>query len=626
MKGKQLPTKSRLACGSVGRPRSHKERSVVPPGRIPLICLALAAVTIAVYSPVVTHPFVNFDDFEYLTDNSYVNGGLNWQTVKWAMTATTAGNWHPLTWISHALDYRVFGANAGGHHATSLLLHVANVVLLFWLLLRATGARGPSLVTAALFALHPLNVESVAWAAERKNVLCTLFFLLALGAYGWYAQKPNWKRYACVAALFVLGLASKPMVITLPFILLLLDFWPLGRIREWSAPSQVFPVPQESRSRLVLEKLPLLALSAASAFITFFVQRSSGAVQPLSAFPFWIRIENSISSYAMYVVKAIWPSQLAVFYPYPAGSLALWQVLLALVFLLSVTALVWKKSSLGYPIVGWFFFLGTLIPVIGIVQVGEQSMADRYAYIPLLGLFVMAVWGTAGWVDRQHLNVRIPIATATIILVVLSFLTWRQVGYWRSSLDLWAHTINATKDNFLAERSVGDALVDQGDPDDALPHYLNASRINPRDAACHVNIGGGLQRLGRLQEASGEYETAIRMTPDVKPLNPKAVRVLASSYANLGTIYRKLGDDPKALESYKKAGEIDPLVLNQLLPAFSQLVEARPSVESYLQLGELLQHNHRILDAERAYWSALQLDPQSAQARQALRSVATQRP
>jgi len=377
--------------------------------------MLLAVATAAVYSPVVHHPFIEYDDPIYVSNNLHVQAGLTWKTFTWAWTTTEAENWHPLTWLSHSLDCQLYELNPAGHHLSSVLLHVLNVLLLFLLLARVTGATGRSLLVAACFALHPINVESVAWVAERKNLLSTLLFLLALGAYGWYARLPNIRRYLVVAVLFALGLTAKPMVITLPFVLLLLDLWPLQRSQGWNRlasplrpqtrknrrkrleavatenASSRFPASQATFSRLVLEKLPLLVFCAGSAVITVIAQQTA-ALRTVAKFPLDTRLENAICAYAMYVCKAFWPARLTIFYPHPGSSLEAWKVWLAALFLMVVSALVWKQRlRRGYLVTGWLWYLGTLVPVIGLVQVGDQAMADRYGYIPLIGIFVMAV-------------------------------------------------------------------------------------------------------------------------------------------------------------------------------------------------------------------------------------------
>jgi Tfp pilus assembly protein PilF len=591
-------------------------------------CLFLAIGTLAVYSPVRTHPFVNYDDQNYVTENAHVQAGLTWETFTWALTSTEADNWHPLTWLSHALDCQLYGLNPAGHHITNVLLHVLNVLLLFLLLTRVTGALGRSLMVAALFAVHPLNVESVAWVAERKNVLSTLFFLLALGAYGWYAVKPNVKRYLAMAALFALGLAAKPMVITLPFVLLLLDFWPLKRIEGWSAPSApglkerktrktrpgsassdlTFPVATAPFSRLVLEKLPLLMLCAGSAVITIIAQNSYGAVRSLERFSLGLRLENAVISYAMYVWKAFWPTQLAVFYPYSRQPAA-WQLGLSVLFLIAVSTLAWKERSVrGYLLAGWLWFLGTLVPVIGIVQVGDQAMADRYAYVPLIGIFVMVVWGGAEWAERLHFGVRPRTALAATILAILSFLAWRQVGYWRSYYDMWAHAAQVTKGNLAAEEGLSKAMLLEGRAEEALPGLEKAVRFNPRDPTRHANLGAALFQCGRLEDSVKEYVIAAEVASDTK--------VQSRSYESLATLYYGLGDYAKVRESYRQALKADPQGGPGMVLRLSESDE--PTGDTYMQLGLLFEEMGQVSQARSAYEQALKLDPTLVLAKQSL--------
>jgi Flp pilus assembly protein TadD len=598
---------------------SNQKRNLV-------VCLLLAVATLALYSPAMGHPFIfNYDDDTYVINNTHVQAGLSWQTVRWALTSTESSNWHPMTWLSHALDCQLYGLNPLGHHVTSVLLHVLNVVLLFLLLARATGAPGRSLLVAALFACHPLNVESVAWIAERKNVLSTFFFLLALGAYGWYALKPSVKRYCAVAVLFVLGLASKPMVVTLPCVLLLLDFWPLRRIQGWDALSTrslsatAFRVPQARLSRVVLEKLPLFALSAASGVVTIFAQRTYGAMH--LELPLAVRCENATYAYAMYVWKAFCPVRLAVFYPHPGATLAVWQLGLATVFVLSVSGFVWRqRGAQPYLLTGWLWFLGTLVPVIGLIQVGEQAMADRYAYIPLIGIFVMAVWGAADLADSKQLSFRSRAKIAAIVLVMLSIFTSDQIRYWRSAYDLWSHTVDVTKDNFSAEENLGVALLASDRSADALPHFQNAVRIRPLDPSSHLNLGGIYAETGRTQDAISEYETAL---PRVSDPN-----LLAAASETLGRLYSQVGNYSKARASYQQALRINPQNVNasealakvEMSDAIRHAAES-PSGENYLRLGQLLQQAGRVPEARATYQQALRLSPQLEEAKKALDSL-----
>jgi protein O-mannosyl-transferase len=592
--------------------------------RNPLLCLLLAVVTLALYNPVNRHLFVNYDDDRYVTENAHIRQGLTGDTISWALTSTEQANWHPLTWMSHALDVSLFRLNPVGHHLTSVLLHVVNVWLLFLLLMWATNRLGPSLFVAALFAVHPINVESVAWIAERKNVLCTFFFLLTLGVYGWYSKKPCWQRYLAVVVLFAAGLASKPMVITLPLVLLLLDYWPLARVQGSS----------ENRtpwSRLVLEKLPLFGFSAASAIITMYAQQSGGAVRSAAEFSFGVRIANAIYAYGMYLWKMFWPSHLAPLYPHPGDSLSPWRVLLAAVVLMIITALLWKFRSRRYLPAGWFFFLGTLVPVIGLVQVGEAAMADRYAYIPLIGIFVMIGFGFSD-IARQKNWGLLPTIPAAAVVVALSFATYRQIGYWRSNEELWSHTLAITSDNFVAENNLGGALILEGREEEAHAHFESAARINPRDPMSHSNLGTYYETHNRIREAVKEYEAAIAMTSDPG--------LLSQTYANLGAAYRGLGDDERAQTSYNHALQYNPNQSNawlglgllakkqgnlvEAITDISRSIELQPTARSFLALGDALRQSGKSLEALTAYEQATKIAPSLAEAQQAADSLRQQ--
>jgi cytochrome c-type biogenesis protein CcmH/NrfG len=601
-----------------------------------VICSLLAVVTLALYSPVIHHPFIfNYDDDGYVINNSHVQAGLVWKTVTWAFTSTEYSNWHPLTWLSHALDCELYGLNPAGHHVTNLGLHVLNVMLLFLLLVRATGAAGRSLLVSALFALHPFNVESVAWVAERKNVLSTLFFLLALGAYGWYAVRPSFKRYVVVAASFFIGLTAKPIVITLPCVLLLLDFWPLRRIQGWSEslppklgdrdqeirpghmnPRTILTVFQVPFSRLVLEKLPLLALSAADAIVTIFAQRSYGSMHLV--LPLWVRSENAVYAYAMYVWKGFWPVRLAVFYPYPA-ALTGWQLGLAAAFVVTVSALVWRnRASRPYLVTGWLWFLGILVPVIGLIQVGEQAMADRYAYIPMIGIFLMAVWGAAELAESRQLRLPSRVKVGAVVLIIFALFTSEQIRYWQSPYDLWLHAANVTKDNFFAEENLSAALLISDRSEEALPHLRNAVRIRPQDPSAHLNLAASLVANSHPRDAISEYELAISLAPDHK--------MLVVAYQTLGRLYGELGNYSKARESYQQALRIDPqnvAAKNALdgidLSEAIRSVAESPSSQGYLRLGQLLQRRGQVSEARTAYEQALQLNPKLDEAQKALR-------
>jgi tetratricopeptide (TPR) repeat protein len=589
--------------------------------RNPVVCLLLAVVTLALYNPVNRHPFVNYDDDRYVTENLRVRQGLTAGTVLWALTADQQANWHPLTWMSHALDVSLFRLNPAGHHFTSVLLHALNAGLLFLLLIWSTEKIGPSLFVAALFAVHPINVESVAWVAERKNVLCTLFFFLTLWAYGWYARKRGWARYAAMTALFVAGLASKPMVITLPFVLLLLDYWPLARVRTVLSTSQS----SLKWSRLALEKLPLLALSAASAFITVRAQQAGGAVRSRVEVSFGARLANALYAYAMYLWKMLWPARLAPMYPHPRDSLAAWQVLPAALVLLTISALVWKFRNHRYLLTGWLWFLGTLVPVIGLVQVGEAAMADRYAYIPLIGLFVMIAFCAAELAEHAQLGWW-PAVPAAVVLAALAAVTHRQIDFWQSNYDLWTHTLAVTQNNFIAEDNLGGALILEGKEEEAQPHFAAAARINPKDPMSHSNLGTYFQTHHQLPEAVAQYEAAVQLTSEPA--------LLASTYANLGTAYRVLDQDEHARESFKRSLQFNPNQFNawlglgilarkqgevdEAITDFSRSVASQPTGQGYFELGQAYEKVGRFAEAREAYRRAESADGGFPKARDAL--------
>jgi Tfp pilus assembly protein PilF len=593
-----------------------------PQKRNAIVSLLLAVFTLALYNPVSRHPFVNYDDDRYVTDNPHIRQGLTADTFTWALTSTEQANWHPLTWMSHALDVSLFRLNPAGHHFTSVLLHVPNVILLFLLLIWGTGRFGPSLFVAALFAMHPINVESVAWIAERKNVLCTLFFLLTIWAYGWYARKPDWKRYLAVAALFAAGLASKPMVITLPFVLLLLDYWPLNRVRTETG--NINPeLPSFPWSKLVLEKLPLLVLSAASAIITVQAQQSGGAVRSTEQFSLGVRFANAICAYAMYLWKMFWPARLAPLYPHPGDSLPAWEIAVSALVLIGITVLVLKMRTHRYLLVGWLWFFGTLVPVIGLVQVGDAAMADRYSYIPLIGVFVMIAFAAADFAARRKLGFW-PAIPAALVLLALAAATHRQIDYWQSNTDLWSHALAVTQNNFIAEDNLGGALILEGKEEDAHPHFEAAARINPKDPMSRSNLGTYFQTHNQMREAIAQYEAAIELTSDPG--------LLAQTYANLGAAHRALGEDESAHKSFEQSLRLNPnqfnawlgmglLVQNQgkldeAISDLSRSIEIQPTAEAYLDLGRALQQAGRIPQALDAYQQALKINPDLVEAQQ----------
>ena len=577
------------------------------------LAVSLALATLAVYHSVGSHPFIDYDDQDYVTNNAHVKAGLTWDTFSWAWTSTQASNWHPVTWLSHAADCELYGLNPSGHHWTNLLIHVLNVALLFLLLERVTAARWRSLFAAALFALHPLNVESVAWIAERKNVLSTLFFLLALGAYGWYARKPDVRRYLLLTLLFALGLTAKPMVITLPFVLLLLDFWPLGRIENWTQPAQAFPVRQLPFSRLILEKLPLLILSAGSAIITVIAQQPSEV--SAHTLPLAVRFETTFYAYGTYIWKAIWPLHLALIYPHPGRTLADWKPLLGALLIIVVSSIAWvQRTRRPFIATGWLWYLGTAVPIIGIVQVGVQVVADRYAYVPLIGIFVIASWLLLPDVSTFDKSIATRGAVALVILGALSFLTWQQVGYWQSTIDLWTHALDVTEDNTLAENFLANAQFAAGDYRDGMLHLRNYARLEPLDPGAHARVAADDQDRGQFSDAALEYEKAIRANDvliqhGTSGLDPG---IIAITYANLGMTYAQLGDMAKAQRSAAMALDTDANAISQMEAGLAQNLNARPVAQGYVRLGMLLALSGKNADARQAFARAQQLDPSIA--------------
>jgi tetratricopeptide (TPR) repeat protein len=571
----------------------------------------LAIATVVLYYPVNNHPFANYDDADYVFDNFHVKAGLHWSTITWAFTTFAAANWHPLTWLSHAADVQVFELNPGRHHDVSLLLHTLNVVLLFWVLQRATGYVGRSAMVAALFALHPINVESVAWIAERKNVLSMLFFLLALSAYRWYALKPQGGRYAVVAVLYAMGLMCKPQVITLPFVLLLWDYWPLRRMFTDRQESSANVFSPSSFTDLVWEKVPLFALAVASAGITIKAQSSGGAT---GWYPLSIRIENAIVSYASYLGKAFWPARLAPMYPHPA-SLNPWHVAAAFLSLLAITALVIVGSRYRYLPVGWFWFLGTLVPMLGLKQVGSQAMADRYAYLPFIGLFIMVCWGVSDWAERRRLSLVLLAGPSIVALLALMVVTHRQIGFWSDHVTLWTHTLQVTSGNWQAENNLGMALLRQGQMDEAIPHFRASAAINPGDAVSNMNIGIYEQTRGNAPLAIEQYKKAIKLTRDPN--------LKAKAYNNLGYAYKDIGDYADAQQNLQAAVSVNPefvgawislgLVaqksgdLGLAIKAYSNALRIEPSGFGYLLLARSLELSGRTAEAQAATQQARKL-------------------
>jgi Flp pilus assembly protein TadD len=588
-----------------------------------VLALVLFLGTIAVYGTALRNGFVNFDDPDYVTANAYVLQGLNWHNVLWSFgTDNPAANWHPLTWMSHMLDVSVYGTRPAGHHLTNILLHGIDVVLLFLVLALGTGFAGRSAAAATIFAVHPLNVEAVAWIAERKSVLCLLFFFLAILAYGWYARKPSAMKYVCVFVLYAVALLSKIMVITLPAALLLLDFWPLHRISLSSTVGKL-----RTFALLLLEKVPLFLLSFAAAYVTLSIHRKEGALA--AAMPLRWRLENTLYSYAMYLWKAVWPSRLAAFYPHPEDALSIGVLVASALALLAISATVCRFRRKEYLVVGWLWFLGTMVPMSGIVQSGRQGMADRYMYIPMIGLIVGVTWAAGEFIKRMHWN---PQAAAAITLLVAApciFGAERQIGYWKDSVTLFTHTIQVTGPNGMAENDLGSALVDRGLVDLALPHFEDAVRYSPDLAAAHYNLGFALQLKNRTAEAASEYRAAIALFQD--PMEA------ARAHNNLGVLYQNQQDAASALREFDKAISLNPAEQNSYvgrgrielqsfqfdaaIADFARAVNLGPSATACFWLGRALETKGDDANAAKAYAEALRLAPRMAEARERLSAL-----
>ena len=514
---------------------------------IAILAILLVGVTAAVYWQVSSCEFVRWDDPFYVTENSNVQGGISSSGVVWAFTTSFFANWHPLTWLSHMLDCQLFGLKPAGHHLTSLVFHIANVLLLFWVLIRMTGSVWKSGFVAALFAVHPLQVESVAWVSERKDVLSAFFWLLTMLAYTRYAERPRFRRYILVLLAFALGLMAKPMLVSLPIMLLLLDYWPLKRLSPTDGLRALKP--------LVIEKMPLFALSAASSAITLKVQATGGAVSSLQSCGFGLRAANAVMSYTAYLAKAIWPSGLACFYPYvksyPGWQVASSATLLAGLFCLAIIV----GARYRFLAIGWLWYVITLVPVIGLVQVGAQCRADRYTYIPLIGLFIIVAWGVPALVARLARTAHASqwtasVALSLVALVVLSAFAVcakSQVRYWRNSCDLWTRALEVTKNNDFAHNNLANILLKQGNFEQAVYHYSEALAINPRNAEAHNSYGAALDQQGKLDQAIVQYREALK-------INPK----YAKAHVNLGLALGKQNTLDEAVKEFAEAIRIEP--------------------------------------------------------------------
>jgi protein O-mannosyl-transferase len=598
--------------------------------RMMVVALALIAITLTAYYPIRHGEFINYDDMAYVYNNHRVQQGLTAGNVAWAFKTTDLANWHPLTWLSHMADVQLFGTNPAGHHATSFFLHLINVLLLFWVLCRMSGLIWRGAFVSAVFAVHPLNVESVAWVSERKNVLSTLFALLTVWAYVTYTRKGGRRRYLLVVVLFVVGLLTKPMLVTLPFVLLLLDFWPLGRTSETGRAEESHAPRRRRLFKLALEKAPLFALSIVSSLITLKASASGGAMAPVSGVAIRYRLTNAVTSYAAYLYQLVWPTRLAPFYPHPGAFTPPRQVMLATLVLVAVTSLVvWRRRSSRYLAVGWLWYLVTLLPVIGLIQVGMQARADRYVYVPMIGILITAAWGAAQAARRLPRRDYWLGGAAVCVLVVLTFAARRQVTYWQSSEALWSHAIQVTDNNFVAHTNLAMALNLRERYDEAIEHCNTSLEIAPNDSLTYATLGEALSKKGRPEEGIPHLYKALRLTADRE--------TAVAAQRALGEAMVKVGNDEKAIHHFSQALRLDPLLapvyadLGALFYKSSQFERAvshyrraaqlAPSADSYNKLASVLRERGRLQEAAASYREALKLEPGSVETQKGLASL-----
>jgi tetratricopeptide (TPR) repeat protein len=555
--------------------------------RVLLACLILVAGCIFVYSPVAHYGFLGWDDRQYI-GNAKVSNGLTWEGFRWAMTSTYASNWHPVTWLSHMLDAELYGGDAGPQHITNLILHILNSLLLLGLLYRMTGALGRSTFAAGLFAVHPLHVESVAWIAERKDVLSTFFFLLAIWAYLRYVKRPVWQRYLWILMLFGLALMAKPMAVTFPFVLLLLDFWPLRRVEIDRVNRRITQLP-----RLLKEKLPLFALAAADCLITLTAQQRGGAVLGIEQVSLSFRFANALASYFGYIAKTLWPARLGAYYPIGTSAPVV-QAILGSLLLIVVTVLAVRAGQRrGYFLVGWLWYVGTLIPVIGFVQVGDQSMADRYTYIPLIGIFVIVAWGILPeLLARSSQPGKAFLAIAGCVLLACAITARGQVRYWSDDVTLWRRALEVGADNPLARKNLGAALMHQGKNKEAIPQLIEALRMDRNDRLTNVDLGMALMAEKRFDEAIPHFLKVLLNKPD------------AEAQYGLGACLMQQGK------------------LDEAIPHFVDALRLKPEMaEARYCLGMVLMKQNRPGEAVPQLTEALRIKPGFAPARDMLKAA-----
>jgi tetratricopeptide (TPR) repeat protein len=585
------------------------------------ICLFLVLVTLGVYFQVGTFEFINYDTPTYVYENNYVKDGLTTKGIKWAFTTLHFSNWHPLTWLSHMLDVQLYGLEPGRHHLTSVLFHIANILLLFGILRRMTDDMWRCLIVAVLFALHPLHAQSVAWVAERKDVLSTLFGFLTLGYYFRYVAYRGIGRYVLILLFFILGLMAKPMIVTLTFVMLLLDYWPLQRY-PFQCVKKVKTAggPTDTLFFLIAEKMPLFIMAAGSSLVTLIAQKAGGAVGSIEAYPFSLRMANALIAYMGYIAKLFWPVNLAAIYPYN-WELPVWQVWLACFFIFGISCFTIKSyKSKPWFLVGWLWYLGTLVPVIGLVQVGTQAMADLYTYFPLIGIYIIIAWGLSDLMARWRYR-KVGLATLAVAITgVLMVASWRQIGYWRDTVTLLKRAVEVTGANYMAYNNIGQGLLVAGKAREAVENFKKSLEINPRSAIAHFNLGLALAGQDRLKEALGSCAEAVRLKPD-----------FAEAYNCQGKTQLRLGKPDQAVLNYQQAIKIDPTYAeaynnlgnalfrlgknDQALASYQQAITIDPAdAEAHNSLGNFWYHTGHSEKAFPQFIQALKINPKFAEA------------
>lgn len=606
---------------------ARNPRGPTPKGTYAGVILLLAMI-LAVFQPLASSQFINFDDNVYILENPQVRSGLSAANVSWAFKAFHAGTWQPLTWISYMLDAELYGLNPGGFHRTNLLLHFCNAAILFAAMKCLTGALWPSWVVAALFAVHPLHVESAAWVAERKGLLSAFFGMSALLAYAWHRRAPRWSRYGVMSAMYVFSLLSKPMLITLPFVLLLIDYWPLGRLRPslpiaaGSAPARIWP----ALGTLLWEKVPLFILAAAATAVTWLAQ--GRGLASVAALPPEVRISNALFSYVAYLAQAVVPIRLAVFYPHPGAGLPMWEVAGAGLLLLTITAtVVWHSRTRGYLLTGWFWYLGTLVPVIGLVQTGMHARADRFTYIPLTGLSIIVVWGIVELTSSLRLRRPLLAVAAALALCLFSAVAWRQTTYWRDSRTLFSHALRVTEANFVAHNHLGMVFHGEGAIPRAIDEYSRSVGITDKYPYAQYNLGAALYQQQKYDEALVHLRRASELAPND-----------ADTQNHLGVVLNNLGRHEEALVSFREAVRLnggDVFARNNLASALFMQRRYDEAVVAYQEtlrldqgnpvlhcnLGLALAKLGRLEEAASHFVHALRLDPNQIEARRGLERI-----